>query len=126
MLQQIDDTRGVKDMAARKARARLRSKLLRVANRAHCLVVHPLKMSISFLGAGNVEAGHAFAFVGDAFAAVPAFRIDFPAKVLLLLLLCFNHLIRLMMIFNANIIVTLWCHDHSSWFNLVIILLLEV
>ena len=79
--------------------------------------------AVSFLGACDIEAGHAFAFVGDAFAAVPAFRVGFPAKVLLLLL-CFYHLIRLMN-FKADIIVTLWCHDHSSWFNLVIFLLLE-
>ena len=56
MLEEVDHTLGMEDMAAGEARARLRPELLRVADRAHGLVINSIEVSYS-LGAGSIETG---------------------------------------------------------------------
>ena len=56
MLEKVDHTVGVEDVAAGKTRARLGPELLRVADRAHGLVVYPIEVANS-LGTGCIETG---------------------------------------------------------------------
>ena len=70
MLEKVDHTIGVKDMPAREARASLSAQLLRVADRAHGLVVYPIEVANS-LGTGCIETRQAFALIRDTFAGMP-------------------------------------------------------
>ena len=54
MLEKVDYTLGMEDMAAGEARARLSPELLRVADCAHGLIVDSIEVTNS-LGAGSVE-----------------------------------------------------------------------
>ena len=56
MLEEVDHTLGMEDMAAGEARARLRPELLRVADRAHGLIVDSIEVANS-LSTGSVETG---------------------------------------------------------------------